>query len=131
MRTVFTVGFRKDHWTPMFDVPRRRLNPYGGYLGQETKPTTTEEKASDFFSIENLAKITSELYKGKQLTELTEEERKKVEAQARIEQARVEAERLRAAGAVVSPSILGVPRDYFIVGGIGIAAIALIIAVAS
>lgn len=66
--------------------------------------------------------------------EIAEEERKRREAEADVK--RAEAERIRAeaeaaerrARALAEPTILGIPRTFAVIGGLGLAAVAVALA---
>lgn len=99
-----------------------RVMPWGPALGQAPPP------GGPGFIEDILTKapgVASDIFKEKQ----AEEERKRAEAEA--ERARSEAERARTEQRGESRAmVLGIPRDYLIIGGIGVAVLAVIVAVA-
>jgi multidrug efflux pump subunit AcrA (membrane-fusion protein) len=110
MRTIFETGFGRAPWTPGLGVTFEEL-------------------------LEEAVQAVPGVYRSYQERERAEEERKRAQAQAQAAQAQAQAAQSQAqaaqaqAAAADGPKILGIPRDIFILGGIGLAAVGIIIAV--
>lgn len=128
MRSLFTAApFVRAPWTPASSLgwsPRRRVMGLTLQEGLETLIETGIEEGPG-------------IYQSIQEREQAEEERKEAEAAAaaaasRAKQAAAQAKAAEAqAAAAGAQEVMGIPTPYLIVGGLGLAAIAVIIAVAT
>lgn len=115
MRTIFDVGMRQSPW-----------NSLGAPLGQAA--------ATPDFTSMLITGLTTGLTTGAKIYETrtaeeiqeekTEAERLKLEA----ERARVEAEKAKAAAAAAAAggAVGGIPTSYLVIGGLGLAAVAVL-----
>jgi hypothetical protein len=98
----------------------------------EGTPTdwNTPPKTTDWGWLTSIFGGVKDVYTGWQGQQTAEELKEAAEAKLAAERARLEAERLRLQqqDAAPTPMVLGVPRDYLIVGGVGLAVIATIVA---
>lgn len=117
MRTLFT----REPWRPMMGRDDSWMDPAGEASDLPPKPT-------DWSWLNPLTTGIKDIYTGWQAGQTAEEIKKAEEAKLAAERARIEAERLRLQQQAAGPTqaVLGVPRDYVIVGGIGLAVIATI-----
>jgi multidrug efflux pump subunit AcrA (membrane-fusion protein) len=109
MKSVFSVGFTREPWRPTLGI-----------------------------SLTDLFSAGTSIYQAYERGETAEDQRRAAEAQAAAARAQAAATQAAAQAAAVQataqaaaaegPKILGIPRDYVIVGGIGLAAIAAIVA---
>jgi pyruvate/2-oxoglutarate dehydrogenase complex dihydrolipoamide acyltransferase (E2) component len=105
MKSLFSVGFTQEPWRPTLGI-----------------------------SLEELLQTGTSIYQAYERGETAEDQRRAAEAEAaaaRAQAAAAQAATAQAAApgaAAEGPKILGIPRDYVIVGGIGLAAIAAIVA---
>lgn len=102
------------------------------WIDEEGRPTgwNTPPKETDWSWLNPFATGIKDIATGYFGTQTAEEIKEAAEAKLAAERARLEAERLRAQqqGIAPAPTVLGVPRDYLIVGGVGLAVIAAIVA---
>jgi hypothetical protein len=116
MRTLFTreawrPGLGQDFWSAVPSLLTSGFGVYQGYL--KNKAAEEAKEAAEALAAAERAKLEAE------------------RARIAAEKARAAAEAQGAtteAGVAAGPTILGIPRDYLILGGVGLGAIAAIVA---
>lgn len=104
------------------------------WITEEGTPTAWNQpppKPTDWSWLSPFATSIKDIYTGWQGGQTAAEIKAAEEAKLAAERARIEAERLRLQqqqGIAPAPMVLGIPRDYLVVGGVGLAVVATIVA---
>lgn len=133
MRSIFEAApFARAPWAPALALGAAQGH---GWVPQRAMGLTLQEGLETL--IETGIEEGPGIYQSIQEREQAEEERKEAEAAAaaaasRAKQAAAQAKTAEAqAAAAGAQEVMGIPTPYLIVGGLGLAAIAVIIAVAT
>lgn len=121
MRSIFTMGFRAEPWVS----PRPGLGQVGAII---SSLITAGAGAYQAYEARKAAEEMREAQEAKAAAERARAEAEKARAEAEAKKAAEERQAEQAAAGVPAAdgTVLGIPKDYVLYGGIGLGAAAVI-----